>query len=473
VAVYLALPLFTNHMPQEEYGVVSVLAALLAFASTLSSAGLPAATFRLYNDSQDVKVRRLTLGSAQMLMTLYALVMALVMLVGAAPLSQWLLDDAAYAPIVRIVAVLLFIETLSYYGNILLRVQVRPLTSSLRGLFHVAAQLGLALILVRGYDLGARGYWLGYLGGAVLGLGLMLWLVRDALVFQVSRQRMMEMIAYGLPLLPATLSLWALRLVDRSLVVSLAGLNEVAVYEVGTKVGTLAALALATFRVAWPQFAFSAMHKPSAPRVYRDSLTYVATGCAFAAVGVIVFNADLVQIMAPPAYAGAVSVVPWVALSQIAWGMYPVLAIGLHIAKRTRHIAAVTVLSAALNIVLNVVLIPRMGIQGAAIATVVGYTALAAGVYVVGRRFYAFPIDWARMAKLALAGGLTIFLAVRLGHLDASLWGGRALRAAGLLLYPFFLLLTGFVTLNQVRVLWQTGTGLLSTRLKRTRLVGN
>jgi len=464
--VYLALPLFTNHMPQEEFGVVSVTAAFLAFVNTLSNAGLPAATFRLYNDTQDVKTRRLTLGSSQTLIGGYALLTALVMLLAVDPLARFLLGTSSYAHIIRVVAVLLLVESLINYGNILLRIQVRPLATSIQSVLQIVVQLGLAVLLVRRYDLGALGYWLGYLAGALVGLALMLWLVRDALVFRVSREHMKGMIVYGLPLIPAALALWALRLVDRGVVVSLAGLDEVAVYEVGYKIGMLVALVVGPFRAAWPQFAFSTMHSPHASRIYRDTLTYVAAGCTFIALGVIAFRVDLVQIMAPSTYIRAVDVVPWVALSQVAWGMYPVLAVGLNIAKRTPYITAATVFAAAVNIILNVLLIPVIGIQGAAIATLLGYTALAGGVYIMAQRFYAFPIDWSRLGKLALASGLTVLLVSQLGGLDLSLWGGRAVRSVGLLLFPILLLVTGFVTQKQCRLLWQTGTGLLRKRFQ-------
>lgn len=467
VVIYLALPLFTNSMSREDFGVVSVTTAFLAFTDVLSNAGLPAATFRLYNDSKDPEIRQLTLGSAQLLIAFYALIATVILLIAANPLSQWLLGDVTYAPIIRIVAVLLFSQSLVNYGNILLRIQVRPLASSIHTLLQIMAQIGLALLLVRGYNLGARGYWLGYLGGGILGLGLMLWLVRKLLALQVSGQRLKEMAAYGLPLIPATLALWALRLIDRALVGGLAGLNEVAVYEIGYKIGLLVTLVISPFTVAWPQFAFEAMHKPDAPNIYRITLSYITASCIFLALGVITFQTDLVYIMAPSTYAAATSVVPWVALSQIAWGMYPILSIGLKITKHTFHIAAITVLAAIVNIVLNVMLIPVLGIQGAAIATLVAYVMLAGMTYLIAQRFYAFPLDWTRLGKLALAGGLTALLVLQLDQFHLTVWNERALRAIGLLIFPVLLVAMGFITPNQYRSIWQTGTTLVRERLGR------
>ena len=467
IAVYVALPFFTTAMPQKEYGVVSVTAAFLAFFNTLSNAGLPAATFRFYNDTKDTQVRRITLGSAQILITFYAIVAAVVLFTGAEQLSHWLLGSLDYAYVLRIVAMLLFVQSLVNYGGILLRIQVRPLANSIQGLFQIVIQLSLALVLVMGYDLGARGYWIGHLVGAIVGLGLMLWLVRSAMTFQFSSSRMKEMLTYGLPLIPAVLALWSLRLVDRSLVVLLAGLDEVAVYEVGCKIGMLAGMVALPFGAAWPQFAFSAMHEPQAPEIYRDALTYLMTACAFAVLVVTAFRVDLVQIMAPNTYAGAASVVFWIALSQIAWVLYPVLSVSLKITKRTSYIALVTVSAATINIVLNVLLIPVKGIVGAAMATLAGYVALSLGVYVFGQRFYELPIDWKRIMKVALAFSMTALFIIHLEQFDIHIWGARIFKALGTLLFPILLLLLGFINPNQYRELYQSGSKFVRERLRR------
>ena len=74
-------------------------------------------------------MRRITLGSAQILITFYAIVAAVVLFTGAEQLSHWLLGSLDYAYVLRIVAMLLFVQSLVNYGGILLRIQVRPLAN--------------------------------------------------------------------------------------------------------------------------------------------------------------------------------------------------------------------------------------------------------------------------------------------------------------------------------------------------------
>jgi O-antigen/teichoic acid export membrane protein len=197
------------------------------------------------------------------------------------------------------------------------------------------------------------------------------------------------------------------------------------------------------------------MHKPDAPEIYRNVLTYIASGYTFLALGVIAFRSDITKFLVPPSYAHAVSVVPWVAISQIFLGLYPVLSLGPKIKKQTGPLAWVAFSAAIANILLNILLIPWIGILGAAVATLVGYLLLAVIGYSVGQRYFPIPLDWMRLGKLALASGLTIIVILVVGRLPLSDWEGRILRALSLLPYPLLLIAVRFITPTQARETWQ------------------
>jgi O-antigen/teichoic acid export membrane protein len=453
VIVYLTLPLFTMKMRQEEFGVISVMVAFLSFIDMLSNAGLPAATFRLYNDTSISSRKSQILGSSLILFIIFSVVMVLAVWISAGQLAFWLLGNKKYTNILRLVSVILVFTTLNYYGYVLLRIQVRPVAFSLQNLFQAVVQVGLALWFVISFNLGSFGYWVGQLGGALIGLLLMIYLVRNTLELNVTGDALRQLTAYALPMLPASLSLWALKLVDRSLISSFSGLESVAIYEIGYKVGTLTGLVTLPFIVAWPQFAFSRIHRPDAPLLFRNVLTILAAGCTFISVGVIAFSSELIGLLAPPSYGAAVAVVPWVAISQIAWGVYPVLSLGPKIAKRTWHIGWTTGVAAVINILINIILIPPLGILGAAIATLISYILLAIIVYVVGQRFYSFPIDFVRLWKLGLAFLITSFVVIQLSNLALPPWESMTLRLLGLSLFPLILIISKFVTFDQIRAL--------------------
>lgn len=96
-----------------------------------------------------------------------------------------------------------------------------------------------------------------------------------------------------------------------------------------------------------------------------------------------------------------------------------------------------TGLGAAVNLVLNVALIPRHGMMGAAVATVAAYATMAVGMAWWAQRVYPVPYQWRRV-------GIAAFIAVVLAVAVKLLEGGIAVALLAILLYPLALLASGF-----------------------------
>ena len=237
-----------------------------------------------------------------------------------------------------------------------------------------------------------------------------------------------------------------------------------AVYEVGYKMGGLVGLAVAPFGAAWPPFAFAAMRGPGAPRIYRDVLTSLFIVSVFIMLGLIAFQLEILRLLAPATYMPALSVVGWVALVQVFQASYLVLSIGPKISKRTSDLALVAVLAATIYLILNIVLIPRIGIQGAAIATLIGYGLLAFGSYFIGQRSYPFPLDWIRLIKLAFAAVGAYGLIAAVSRLGFSGWGYYLGKLGAWFSFPLICLLIGVVTISQLRGLWQSAFHMVQAR---------
>ncbi|MBT7782999.1 MAG: oligosaccharide flippase family protein [Anaerolineae bacterium] len=466
IVMFFTLPLFTHYMSQDEYGAVSVITVLYTFLNSFTNAGLPSGTFRLYHDDQDVFAQRLILSASQFLFFLFSVIPATFIFVFPKLISQIMLGTEVFAPALQITAIYLIVDTMNTFGDIILRVQIRPMASSIQSILRITLQTGTAVLLVRVYNMGIMGYWLGYLIGASLGLILMIWLVRKELVFQISWQKTIELLKYGVPLIPNTLSITALRLADRYLIGTMLGLDQAAVYDIGYKIGSLLNMVVAPFRVAWPAFSFSVMHNPKAPKIYRDALTFLTAGCSVVVLSVVAFRMELVNFLAPKSYLGATSVIGWVAAAQIFLAIYPIIAIGPKVMKKTRYLAWASVFSAVLNIILNFLLIPSIGILGAAIATFFSYLSLIIFTYFIGQRLFFLPIDWVRLGKLLLASIVVSLIIVGAESFSLGVWLERLIKITGILLFPILLLVFGFITFGQSKNFLNLIAGVLNKKNK-------
>ncbi len=112
---------------------------------------------------------------------------------------------------------------------------------------------------------------------------------------------------------------------------------------------------------------------------------------------------QLLPSLASQRYASGAAILPWVIGGMVLEGANAMLAAGLFIHRKTRHIGAVVFSAAIINLVLNVILVPRIGIKGAAVATLVSYAIASCALAFAARRFLPVSIPWMTMARAALA----------------------------------------------------------------------
>ncbi len=177
-------------------------------------------------------------------------------------------------------------------------------------------------------------------------------------------------------------------------------------------------LLLTAFRLAWPAFAYSIEDEREARRTYAFVLTYLVLLTTWVAAGLALLSPWIVDWIAAPAFAESSRVVGPLAFAAVAFGAYIVVAIGVGRARRTQFNWVVTGAAAAVNIALNLVLIPPYGMMGAAVATIAAYVTMFAGMSWWAQRIYPVPYQWRRVVTAA-AVGVALVVAGKL--LDANL----------------------------------------------------
>jgi O-antigen/teichoic acid export membrane protein len=116
---------------------------------------------------------------------------------------------------------------------------------------------------------------------------------------------------------------------------------------------------------------------------------FSALGVAIVAA-LTVFSPIIIELLAGPSYITSAQLVPLLAVSIIFGGMY-IFAPGLSLEKRSKEIALISIFGAVLNLGLNLIFIPIMGLFGAAWATVISSACTAVAWLARGQRWYQIP----------------------------------------------------------------------------------
>jgi O-antigen/teichoic acid export membrane protein len=213
-----------------------------------------------------------------------------------------------------------------------------------------------------------------------------------------------SMMRYAMPVLVAGLAFAVNEHFDKILLDNLLPENvakdEVGAYSACYKLGLFMVLFATAFRLGIEPFFFSHAGNENAKQTYATVTKYFVIFGSLILLGVIVFADFLKQIMLPnPEYWEAMKVVPLIILANFFLGIYNNLSVWYKLTDKTKMGAYISLVGAALTLVLNFTLIPMFersggdGYMGSAIATIAAYASMMVVSWKLGEKYYPVPYD--------------------------------------------------------------------------------
>jgi O-antigen/teichoic acid export membrane protein len=402
---FLLLPIYTRFLTTADFGIVSLAGSTALLLSIAYRLGLDAALLRLHHD-----VRPAERGSLYTTVVALSLACAATVTIVGALLAPVLLDGGlgdSLMPVVLLALGIAAFNTFQYVPSVWYRASDQTGRYLLVALGAFAAVVAVTVVLVVALHVGAVGSLAGQLAGALVMAAsavVILWRLRP---WRFSGELARRALDFGLPLLPHSLAGWLLSVSDRWLLGLLLGvgaldaLAAVGVYSLGYQLGNAVGLAAISFNAAWLPFLYRAGEGPSGARVLRESTTLVVAGFSALAAAIAILAPDLIGLIAPAEWAPAADVTAVVAFGSVANAAALMFASGIYLARATRVMPLLTLVAAGLNVATNLLLIPRIGIMGAAWATLLAYAALAAMTAIAAERRHPVHIDLARLGVVA------------------------------------------------------------------------
>ena len=243
--------------------------------------------------------------------------------------------------------------TLHEYLLTLFRLEERARAFFVVTIANVLAAIALTVVLVVGEGEGARGLLLGsYVSGAAFVLGLIV-VHRRRLSLRFEAPLLRRMLRFGLPTMPAELSLYALNFVDRIIIVRTIGLAEAGLYSLAVKFAQGVNVLVRGFQLAWPPLAYSIRDDDEARRTYATVITLFLAACPWPVVGLWLLAIYLITFFTAAKYHDAYEVVGLVATGVTLYSLYMVMVVILGRTGRTEYNLPAALAALISNIALN------------------------------------------------------------------------------------------------------------------------
>lgn len=429
LAGFVLLPVYTRVIPAGELGNLYVVIAASAFLTTLLSLGVSSALFRFYFDATDARSRDRIVASGFVLVMACAACTLSLLWVSRSDLSQLLTSSRANAHLIdaMLLGVLFDVALLVPFG--VLRAEERSIAFTTIGFARFLISISISIWLVVGRHMGAHGVLLATAATNAVIFAIVgkeaVGRLRVGASFLATR----GLLRFGLPLMLATIGSILVDSSDQFLIQLFRGPEEVSIYGTGYRIAKiLQVLFIQPFLLAWPAVMWSLAKRPEAHAVYARTLTYAVAGIAFAALGVSLFRNELIGVIATDAFLPAAWILPWVTFGLVLLLSTYVLNSGIAISGRTEYVAWTMAITVAVNVGLNLLLIPDHGMRGAAVSTFVAYAVMAGMMTTFSQRLHPIRYDWRRLSILVLLSLALTVLGLSLEHVPGL--SGIALRVA-------------------------------------------
>jgi len=304
---------------------------------------------------------------------------------------------------------------------------------------------------------GLEGAVIALLIGQLVVFAVMLYLIVAQIGFAIPKfRRVRQHLAFGMPLVPSNLSGWIVDSSDRYLIALFLGAAAVGYYSPGYSLGSTVSMVSAPLVILLPPVLskhYDDDNLADVRTILAYSLKYyagIALPCVFALS--VLSKPLLLLLTTQQIAANGYLVTPLVAAGTALIGANTTFGLILSLRKKTAIIGKIWVLSAALNFGLNLVLIPYLGLVGAALTTFLAFLLALVLITRYSLRQFTFDVNGGFIVK-SVCGSCIMALFLLLWNPSGPLSIVLSIALAAVIYLTILLVLRG-LTIREIKLIY-------------------
>jgi O-antigen/teichoic acid export membrane protein len=382
IAGFITFPIWTRVFTEAEYGQMSLATATLGIVIVFSKFGIQRAVLRFYSEFKENK-RNLDITyyytTSFLSVCIISLTIALVFLlvVEFYPDAQL---DAQYIKILHVLPLLIFFDALNSIFFMFLRAEQNVKFYSMLGIINKYLIVLVSLLFVLVFKLGILGIFIGI--ASIDGLTSLFLLIKFLVQGKIKPKNFSfslfkELVSYGVPLIGFELSALLLTSGDRFVIQHFLGSAAVGIYSASYSLTKyFVEFFSSAFRLAVMPIFMSIWEKKGREET-QDFLSSVLK--IYLMIGIPIIFAisflgrDIIILFASKKFEEGCVIIPFIIIGYVIYSANFIYGAGLYLSKKTTTLLIINLISASINIILNLLLIPIWGLYGAAITTLFAF----------------------------------------------------------------------------------------------------
>lgn len=455
VVALLLLPLLTKNLSIDDYGIWVQITVTIGLIPTIVCLGLPYTMVRFL--SAEINRNEIQEGFYSLEFTLIisggltALIFILLLFINPLNIMSFF---SSYFTVSIIVAIIIFCECINailfnYFRTFQQLKRYSILTFS-QVLFMFSFQI--IVVYLKG---GILGVVIAYLSSRILFLFIMQTMIIKEIGFRLPRfKRFREYMKFGVPTVPGNISSWIMESSDRYLIGLFLGLAFVGYYNPGYAIGNIVLMFMGPLNFLLPPILSKLYDTGKINEVkthLRYSLKYFLLLSLPAAFSLSILSRQLLIFLSTSEIASHGYVVtPFTTFSMVCLGIHSIVVQILVLEKETKKLALIYFISAILNFIINLFLIPFIGLLGAAFSTFLAHVALLILSIYYANKYIKISVDYWMIVKILFA--CLVLLLFIIIYNPNSLLDIIVVIPIGLCLYLLIIILTRTVSKREIKL---------------------
>ncbi len=446
----ILIPIYTKYFKPEAYGDLGMLLITITILSQILAAGQGLAVLRYNNDNQFSENKKKIFFT----LTVTLFIMVVVFTIVSELLIPYVITKTSnpvkFKELFRITVYIISFTVLNILFLNKLRGDERSVAYSVIGVLKLIVSLGLTIVLIIYYNQNIEAVLYGQLAGELLNFVIILPMLIREMEFKYYSKIIPDALKFGLPLIFSAMAMNLLNGSDRYVLKYLAGARQLGLYELAYKFsGIINMFLIMPFSLTLLPVAYKYYGTEGDKRFYSKLATYFTFILTWASLLFSLLGKELIEIFSLNAeYHPAYTVVPLINISYVFFGLSMVTSLGMYLTGNTKAVAYINLFAAILNIGLNFVLIPKLGMMGAAINTLVAFIVLVVLTSYVSNKYYKIEFEIGKIILLIILTSIIYILSLPLNALNIYL--SIPIKLLISIVFPFVLIPFKFYDKNEI-----------------------
>ena len=374
IVPFVMLPIVTRLMPDTFYfGLNDMSTIIISFGSSLAIMGMYDAMFRLFFDKDDKEYKQEICSSALGFTCCTSIILFVILLIFRRNITLIFFGSEKYLNLLMLSAISILIGATNTIVSAPTRMQNQRKIYLVTNVLSPIISYSISIPLLK------KGLFVIALpiSGVISAFAIeFIFIILNRKWFsykKIKKEHIFNMLKIALPLLPNFLIYWIFNSCDRLMITNMLGAEFTGIYSIGVKIGQISQLIYTAFASGWQYFAFSTMNDQDQVKLTSNIFEYLGIITFSAGMFMAALSKGIFQLLFEGDYILGYIVAPYLFLAPLLLMLYQIACNQFLVIKKTWPNLFILSGGAIINIGLNYILIPKINIEGAGIATLLGY----------------------------------------------------------------------------------------------------